>query len=78
MKRGKIKNPIPSNIRASPSMREQSVIDASICGSSVSKRAYGASGEIATMVSIIALRANKQGQGATGIAGVSGANRLST
>jgi hypothetical protein len=41
--------------------------DASNCGSSVSERAYGASGEIATTVSIIAPRANKLGQGATGL-----------
>jgi hypothetical protein len=58
-------------------MRELYFSDASICGSSVSERAYGASGEIVTTVSIMDSKANKLGQGATGIAGVSGANRLS-
>jgi hypothetical protein len=48
-------------------MREQCSIDASICGSSVSERADGASGEIATTVSIMAHKANKREQGATGL-----------
>ncbi len=50
-------------------MREQFPIDASNRGSSVSERRLRPSGEIATTVSIMASRANKQGQGATGIAG---------
>jgi hypothetical protein len=50
-------------------MREQSMSDASLCGRSVSERAHGASGESATTVRIIAFRANKQEQEATGIVG---------